>query len=87
MHVEHLEKPFKGLQEHVGGSWRHVSAGQKEIEINLRFTQASRFTLHVVYTGDKSTAKLNWKADFLLVNNLSASVCVYSAIGEDLAAW
>ena len=55
MHVEHIEEAHQAdLLERVGGSWRHISAGHKEIEINLRFSGASRFTLHAVYTGDES---------------------------------
>ncbi|KAI9547267.1 Tripartite motif-containing protein 67 [Dissostichus eleginoides] len=54
-----------------GGRWGSdgSSAGHGEIEMNLRFTQASRFTLHVVYTGDKSGALANIKggANVLLV--------------------
>lgn len=41
-------------------SGRLVSGGHGEIEINLRFTQASRFILHNVYTGDQSRDLPTW---------------------------
>lgn len=52
--------------EWVGGKWRRISAGRKEIEINLRFAQASRAAL-TQGGGDAGgltafTGKLNFSA-------------------------
>lgn len=66
-----------------GGSWQLVSLGHKEIEINRKCTLTSRFTLHVIYAGDKSQPEL--KTKYLLLNNLTVCLCVLLELQKHLS--